>query len=220
MRALRILGGCLLLALATPAVAQSGQLPPPPPPAVSQSEPGYGPLRDLHQALVVRQADFNRKRQYHITHCQRIPPNDTARINWCRANVGTLAQERKAYQFALQEYEAKQAYYQGRTLYIRKDYDGAIAKYETAQRLLPASSRFEGDVRDELDLARGRKELSAGRGASANNYLLSIERRANDCPTWLRVEVETLLVDFKLWVKQQRKKLEIRTPAAVCAVRG
>lgn len=220
MRALLVLGAPLLLAVSSPAAAQSGQIPPPPPPAVSQSEPGYGPLRELHQALVARQAEFNRKRQDHILKCDRIPSSDTARINWCRGNVGTLARERSAYRLALQEYDAKQAFYQGRTLYLRKDYDGAIAKYEAAQRLLPAASRFEGDVNDELDLARARKELTADRGAFANTYLLSIERRANACPSWLRVEVETLLVDFKLWVKRQRKKMEIRTPAAVCGVRG
>lgn len=220
MRALLMLGGPLLLAVTTPAAAQSGQLPPPPPPAVSQSEPGYGPLRALHQALTVKQTNFNRLRQEHISRCDRIPANDTATINWCRANVGTLARERSAYQMALKEYDAKQAFYQGRTLYLRKDYDGAIAKYETAQRLLPPSSRFEGDVNDELDLARSRKELSAGRGVSANSYLLNIERRANRCPDWLRVEIEALLVDFRLWVKRQRKKIEVRTPAAICGIRG
>lgn len=221
MRALILLGGPLLLAVATPVAAQSGQLPPPPPPAVSQSEPGYGPLKDLHQALTVRQTNFNRMRQDHIARCDRIPANDTATINWCRANVGRLANERSAYQTALKEYDAKQAFYQGRTLYLRKDYDGAIAKYELAQRLLPASSRFEGDVNDELDLARARKELNAGKWKTTDEYLLRIERRANTCPTWLRVQLEPLLVDFEVLLKRLRKVEQRRNSGAgICAVRG
>ena len=225
MRGLLCLGGPLLLAVATPAAAQSGQLPPPPPPVVSQSEPGYGPLRDLHQALTIKQANFNRMRQDHIAKCDRIPPSDTARIEWCRGNVRTLGRERSAYDLALREYNAKQAFYQGRTLYKRKNYDGAIAKYEQARSMLPAGSQFEGNIEDELDLARAAKSLAANNGEAARGFLQRIIDRGAICTGWLTEQFQTLSREFDAWIRRNREKVNkglnpLYGRPGTCAIRG
>lgn len=220
MRTLLVLGMPLLLAVATPVAAQSGQLPPPPPPAVSQSEPGYGTLKELHRALTVRQTNFNRMRQDHIARCDRIPPDDTATINWCRANVGRLANERSAYQTALKEYDAKQAFWQGRTLYLRKDYDGALEKYRLAQRLSFRAGMFDGNVLDEIDLVHARKAIQAGDMVTANNHLLAIEQRASACPSWLTIQIRDVFLKVRAWANRRSAKLRVRTPVAVCGVRG
>jgi hypothetical protein len=210
----------LALALAKTALAQTGPLPLPAPPAVSQSEPGHGPLQERYNQLLQRQRAFSQARDAHNGRCLGIPKNDKARIAACQQSKQSLDRERAAYGTALREYEANQAFWQGRTLYLRDDYDGAIAKYYRALSLSTRPGAFDGDVSDEIDLARAGKAAKAGDMETANTLLCQIEDRGNARPSWLETQARLLFGKVRSWMMSKRKKFQVRTPAAICGIRG
>jgi hypothetical protein len=178
-------------------------------------------LRELHNRLSLRQAAFNRQRDEHNGRCLGIPAADTARIAECRQNKQRLDTERAAYQIQLRDFDANQAFYQGRTLYLRKDYDGAIARFEHAGRLASRRGVLEGDPADEIDLARAAKAAAVQDAETANKHLCAIEDRANARPSWLNIQANELFGKVRAWMYQRYgRKLNRRTPTAICGVRG
>lgn len=220
MRPLRLCSLALALALAAPVAAQTGPLAPPPPPAVRQSEPGHGPLQERYNQLLQRQRAFEQARAAHNGRCMGIPKTDQARVTACQQSKQNLDRERAAYGTALREYEANQAFWQGRTLYLRDDYDGAIAKYHRALSLSTRPGAFDGDVSDEIDLARAGKAAKAGDMETANALLCQIENRRNARPSWLESQARLLFGKVRGWMLSRRKKFEVRTPTAICGIRG
>lgn len=221
MRNLTLSGAALALALTSAALAQTGPLPLPSPPAVSQSEPGHGPLQERYNQLVQRQRAFSQARDAHNGRCLGIPKNDEARIAACQQSKQRLDRERAAYGTALQDYEANQAFWQGRTLYLRGDYDGAISRYYRARSLATRPGVLEGDIADEIDLARAGKAAAAGDMEGANAILCQIDDRANARPSWLDTQTRLLFGKVRVWMyKRYGKKFNRRTPAAICGVRG
>lgn len=213
-------GGILAIGLATAAVAQTGPLPLPSPPAVSQSEPGHAPLQERYNQLAQRQRAFNQARDAHNGRCLGIPTNESARIAACHQSKQQLDRERAAYGLALRDYEANQAFWQGRTLYLRGDYDGAIAQYHRALGLSTRQGAFDGHVGDEIDLARAAKAAKAGDMEAANTLLCQIEDRRNARPGWLETQAQQLFGKVRTWMLRYRKKFEVRTSGGICAVRG
>ncbi len=220
MRPLGLCSLALALTLAAPVAAQTGPLAPPPPPAVSQSEPGHGPLQERYTQLLQRQRAFEQARAAHNGRCLGIPKTDQARVAACQQSKQNLDRERDAYGTALREYEANQAFWQGRTLYLRGDYDGAMDRYYHALSLAPYRSAFEGDPIDEIDLARAAKAADADDLETANMILCQIDDRQKARPSWLETEMRTLFNKFFVKLKKRLNRKLVPRGGGTCAVRG
>lgn len=209
-----------VLALAAPARAQTGPLPPPPPIAVSQSEPGFGPLAERRGALVSRQTAINKRRDDHNAVCMGIPASNTGQIAWCRSNAEAIGREKAAYGEQLKAYEANQLYYQGRTLYLRKDYDGAIHLYRQANATAGGANLFEVRIVDAIDMAEAARASALGDMEKANDHLCRIDDGGVFRNSWIAIDANQVFGRVRAWFMKRSRKFQVRTPAAVCGVRG
>lgn len=205
-----------LLAGADLALAQSGALPPPPPIAVSQSEPGYGPLAEQRNALVTRQTAINKHRDDHNAVCLGIPASNTSQIAWCRSDVDAINQEKAAYAEQLKAYNAHQYRYQGQTLYLRKNFAGAIQAYQQAMQY---GVQIDG-LLPELYLAQAALANQNGDLETASKRMCDIGDYEASKPGWLHTQLVQLFGQVKARMKRYGKKFEVRTPTCVIAVRG
>ncbi|WP_374531091.1 hypothetical protein [Novosphingobium sp.] len=217
----RRLLGCLtaplaLIAGATIADAQAGPVPLPPPVAVSQSEPGYGALFEQRNALVARQTAINRRRDDHNAVCLGIPANNTSQIAWCRSDADAIGREKGAYAKQLTVYNAYQAYYQGQTRYLRKDYSGAIPFYRQAMSFgVPIDT-----LMTEYYLSQARVAEKNGDMETARARMCDINAYETNRPSWLNFELEQLFGQIRGWMKRHSRKFEVRTPTCALADRG
>lgn len=204
------------LALAVPVNAQTGPLPAPPPIAVSQSEPGFGPLAERRSALVTRQAAINQHRDNHNAVCLGIPASNTSQIAWCRSDLDAIGREKAAYGEQLTGYNAYQAYYQGQTRYLRKDYAGAIPFYRQAMSFgVPIATLLT-----EYNLSEARAAEQSGDMETARSRMCDINASEANRPSWLTTDLNQLFGHIKAWMKHYSKKFEVRTPTCAMAVRA
>lgn len=205
-----------LLAGAGPGHAQTGPLPAPPPIAVSQSEPGHGPLAERRNALVTRQTAINQHRDQHNAVCLGIPASNTSQIAWCHSDVDAIGREKSAYGEQLKAYNAYQDYYQGQTRYLRKDYAGAIPFYRQAMSFaVPIDTLLTEYYLSEARLAEQNGDMETARSRMCDINAYEASR-----PGWLTTELNQLFGQIKAWVKRYNKKFEVRTPTCAIAVRG
>lgn len=205
----------LALLVATSAHAQSA----PPPLPISQSEPAFGRMSSEHSALVNQQTALTRHKRDHNAMCLNIDPANTNRIQWCHADNETIKQEIASYNQRLKIYKARVAEAQGQTLFLRQDYSGAIGQFELAWSMMGHSAQpvFDGNILDEIQLAKAHEAEKTGNLELAANYFREIEARKNAQPNWFNTHYNALLNRLKARLK---KKFEIRQGPGTGAVRG
>ena len=205
----------LALLVATSVHAQSA----PPPLPISQSEPAFGRMSSEHSALVNQQAALARHKRDHNSMCLNIDPANSNRIQWCHTDNETIKQEIASYNQRLKIYKARVAEAQGQTLFLRKDYSGAISQFELAWSMMGNSAQpvFDGNILDEIQLAKAHEAEKTGDLELASTYFCAIEARKNAQPGWFKSHYSTLLGRIKA---RLQKKLTPRRGGGTCSVRG
>ena len=205
----------LALLVATSAHAQSA----PPPLPISQSEPAFGRMSSEHSALVNQQTALTRHKRDHNAMCLNIDPANTNRIQWCHADNETIRQEIASYNQRLKIYKVRVAEAQGQTLFLRQDYSGAIRQFELAWSMMGNSAQpvFDGNILDEIQLAKAHEAEKAGDFELAATYFREIEARKNAQPNWFQSHYSALFNRLKARLKN---KFEIRRGVGGGAVRG